>query len=317
MVAPLRYTANNNFSTSTTPWSLGFNVADCGPSNLSALPAGVTGLVWIDGAEAGLTASVKSQIDSCVANVSKIWGFYITDEPNPATVPAANLQAVANYCRSSMPGKKIFTALYGEGTQAAPSYAGSHALAAIYDYVGVDPYPARSDVSGGFDLASIDRNVAAVIAAGFSLSQIVPVIQCFAEPPWTMPTDAQFNQILARWDSLVPSPALEYVYSWGVQTSSGMTVALSTSPSKQTIIQARYAAVVTPPPPTAEAYYTGTAAPASSVGAVGDVYAQVTETTTQGPPTYTQGPLVITVPAPVVTVTTKFWKKTSTGWVAQ
>jgi hypothetical protein len=62
--------------------------------------------------------------------------------------------------------------------------------------------------------------VSAAEATGITLSQIVPVYQAFGGgqyTSYTMPTASQEQQLLSTWGSIVPSPAFDYAYSWGVQ----------------------------------------------------------------------------------------------------
>src|SRR5207253_3026636 len=72
-------------------------------------------------------------------------------------------------------------------------------------------------------------------------SQIVPVYQAFGGggySAWILPTATQEQQILSTWGALVPNPAFDYAYSWGVQSSD---TALENTPSLQSVFAAHNA----------------------------------------------------------------------------
>jgi len=69
---------------------------------------------------------------------------------------------------------------------------------------------------------------------------MVPVYQTFGGGKWaddgggryTLPTVSQLQQILARWETLVPMPVFDVAYSWGSQNAH---VALESSPDLQAV----------------------------------------------------------------------------------
>jgi hypothetical protein len=69
----------------------------------------------------------------------------------------------------------------------------------------------------------MDRYMDQALDAGIPREDIAPVIQVFGQScatelnTWRLPTEAELQEILARWDTLVPAPQLEISYSWGRQ----------------------------------------------------------------------------------------------------
>jgi hypothetical protein len=76
----------------------------------------------------------------------------------------------------------------------------------------------------------------------------VPVYQAFGGggySDWILPTPAQEQQILSTWGSVVPAPAFDYAYSWGVQVGD---TALSDDPALQAVFAAHNGASAIPAP---------------------------------------------------------------------
>ena len=116
----------------------------------------------------------------------------------------------------------------------SPTFIYSPANTSI-DLFGLDPYPSNINVPNNYDLNIIPAAVSAAETAGVPLADIVPVYQTFGGggyASWIVPTPAQEQQILSTWGASVPSPAFDYAYSWGVQSSD---TALSTDPGLQTV----------------------------------------------------------------------------------
>jgi len=286
----LHYAANGNFDTgsyATGPGSLGFTVADVSnKSELDSLPTGDTGLAWI-----GLCGGATSSFDSAVnayAGDGKLFGFYVMDEPDPASCPAANLKAETSYIHTHFLGIKTFIILQNLSADSTPSYANSYTPAnSGMDLVGLDPYPCRSDASPApCDYSEISKSVVAAEAVGWPLSTLVPVYQAFggySGGTWTLPTASQETTILSEWGAVVPTPVFDYAYSWGVQSGD---VALSDAPAT---LQAVFSAHngTTPPPATT-----------------------TTSPTTTNPPTTTTTPITTTTKP---TTTTPITTTTSSG----
>ena len=244
----LHYTANGNFVNGVyAPGADGFNLADVGSvSELNALPPGVKGLVYLgltNGADANFQATV-----SAFKNNPNLYGFYIADEPGPGL--AANLKAESDWIHANVPGAKTFMVEQNMSADTSPTFIYSPANTGI-DLFGLDPYPSNINVPNNYDLNIIPAAVSAAETAGVPLADIVPVYQAFGGggyASWIVPTPAQEQQILSTWGASVPSPAFDYAYSWGVQSSD---TALSTDPGLQTVFAAHNAGTPPPPPPPA------------------------------------------------------------------
>lgn len=251
-VTSLHYAPNANVVNGLyAPGADGFNLADVSSAAAAdALPAGVEGLVWL-GDTSGLTASFESTVNAAIGD-SKVYGFYLTDEPGP-DVSAANLKAELDYIHSVDPGAKTFIMLENNGTPTNPSYSFNPANTDI-DLFGIDPYPIRpasegSEFANGYDYAVIGDAVAAAEAEGIPQSQLVPVYQAFGGgqyTSYTLPTAAQEQTILSTWGQYLPNPAFDYAYSWGTQDGD---TALSDDPALQAVFAAHNAGTGTPPPP--------------------------------------------------------------------
>lgn len=247
------YAANGNFNSSTyEPGVDGFNLADVGSASaVAALPTGVKGLVWL-GLCTGATASFDSTINSFVGD-SKVWGFYVMDEPNPSTCPAANLKSESDYIHHTLPGALTFIIEQDLNNSANPNYYDGYGPAnSDIDLYGLDPYPCRSEHPASAPCSYNWINLAVKAAEstavgtnyygqtgpgpGIPLVDIVPVYQAFGGGAWVddgggsyqLPTAAQEQQILSTWGQVVPRPYFDYAYSWGVQQGDS---ALSDAPA--------------------------------------------------------------------------------------
>jgi len=218
----------------------GFNLVDLQyASSVNALPNGTKALIYLDESN-GVTQSFINKVTPLLGN-SKVFGFYLTDEPDPTgkyhtQVSAANLKAESDWIHSHFPGAKTFITLMDMGPFTASDYTNTYNPANTgIDYYGINPYPVRSTV---VDFNYIDRAVAAVEKAGIPESAIVPVYQAFGGGGWAtntggsyvMPTTAQEQTMLDHWAKLVPSPAFDMVYKWSSQNGE---TSLGNTPSMQ------------------------------------------------------------------------------------
>jgi hypothetical protein len=252
-VTPLHYASGSNVINNVyAPGADGFNLADVSDvDELDALPAGVDGLVYL-GATSGATASFEAAVNSFIGD-PKLFGIYLTDEPDPSQVSAANLKAESDYVHAALPGVKTFIVLENMGSDTSPTYLDTfNPSNTDIDLFGLDPYPVKSQFPGGFDLNVISAGVAAAEAAGIPQKDLVPVYQAFgtngtgAYAPWLVPTAAQEQQSLSTWGSLLPTPAFDYAYSWGQQEGDQ---SLSMLPALQAVFAAHNAGTAPPPPP--------------------------------------------------------------------
>jgi hypothetical protein len=209
-VTPWHYANGGNFAFGSynapgDPGSVGFNLVDINsPDTLSHIPAGCKALVMV-GKTNGVDADFINTIRPYLGN-PKVFGFYLADEPNPATVPASNLMAESDWIHAHFPGAKTFMVL-------STPYQGYTPSNTHIDLVGLDPYPIRT---GGVNYNYIPEAVNAATAQGWSQGQILPVYQAFGGTgSFAVPTAEQERQILAIWANLTPNPAFDYAFSWG------------------------------------------------------------------------------------------------------
>jgi len=225
-VTRLHYAANGNFAADGgyPPGRYGFNLADVSsPQQLAALPAGVLGLVYLGscaGADSGFTALVNSFSSS-----PKLFGFYLLDEPNPATCAPAALTAESAYIHTHVAGARTFILEQNLSASTHPSYQGGYNPANTgIDYFGIDPYPCRTELNGCAP-GMIASYVAAAKKFGIPAAAIIPVYQAFGGGAWIddgggrylLPTAAQLTSMLDQWAAALPNPAFDVVYSWGSQ----------------------------------------------------------------------------------------------------
>lgn len=237
-ITSLHDAANGNFVNGVyAPAADGFNLADVSSAaQLDALPPGVMGLVWL-GMTDGVTPAFIAAVNACIGNPN-LYGFYLADEPAANPTIAANLKAEADYIKANVPGAVSFMVEQNFGSNTSPSYYYTPANTDI-NLFGLDPYPVQTNVPNNLDYNIIPTQVAALENAGVPLADIVPVYQAFGGGSYStyiLPTPAQEQQILATWASVVPNPAFDMAYSWGVQ--SGDT-ALSTDPALAAVFAAQ------------------------------------------------------------------------------
>jgi hypothetical protein len=235
----LHYTANTNIVGNIyQPGSIGFNLADVSSvAEVDALPIGVKALVYL-GYTAGADATFQSLVAPFIGDPN-VYGFYLADEPYSTDVNAANLKAESDYIHTHVPGTKTFIVLVNEWDDINPVFKFNPANTGV-DLFGVDPYPVQTQY-GGANYSIINTAVKAAVAQGIPINQIVPVYQAFGGggyDSWIVPTANQEQAILSTWGSLVPTPAFDYVYSWGIQNGD---TALSDTPALQQVFAAHNA----------------------------------------------------------------------------
>jgi hypothetical protein len=224
--AAWHFAANGNFSASEEflPAALGFNLADVSPkSELESLPFGVKGLVYL-----GSCRPVDAAFEAAVAPYvgdPKLFGFYLIDDPDPATCAASSLAGESDYIHTHLPGALTFILEQNLSSSQAPSFDPAYSPADTgIDLFGISPYPCRSELNG-CDYSMVSRYVAAAESAGIPTADIVPVFQAFGSGAWVddgggsylLPTAREASQIFAEWAREIPSPVFDYVYSWGTQ----------------------------------------------------------------------------------------------------
>ncbi|WP_067468070.1 hypothetical protein [Actinomadura macra] len=203
---------------------LGYDLFDVDPDegDIAALPEGGRALLWVGNTTCGdfqiADSSAFAETVKRFARNERVYGWYLSDEPNPAECPgiAAKIRERADIVHRHAPGQKAFASLT-DWPMRSLRPAETH-----LDLIGLDPYPCRADTKG-CDLTAIDTMVGQAVRAGFPRPMIVPVVQTFGqscndgERNWRLPDGAQLKSILNRWDRLVPNPAFDISYSWGRQ----------------------------------------------------------------------------------------------------
>jgi hypothetical protein len=239
---PLHYTANGNFVNGQyAPGADGFNLADVSSASvLSEVPSGDKALVYL-GMTGGVTAAFKAAVTPFIGN-SKVYGFYLADEPSPSATTAANFKAESDWIHANDPGAKTFIVEENASGNLTPQYYYTPANTDI-DLFGLDPYPVQTNVPNNYDLNIIPLAVHAAESIGIPQKDLVPVYQAFGGggyASWILPTAAQEQAILSEWGSVLPNPAFDYAYSWGVQMGD---TALSDDSPLQQVFAAHNAAV--------------------------------------------------------------------------
>ena len=238
------YSGNDNFGPHGRylPGADGFNLADI-TSNAEALslPGNVKGLAYI-GRCGGADSSFRSAIAPFIGD-SKVYGFYLEDDPDPASCKAGNLKAEADWIRARDPGALTFIVLRDMGPTSSPTFRGTYNPASTdVDLYGLDPYPCRTELGNRCAYAWIGLAVRAAELSGVPRADIVPVYQAFGGGNWAedgggkylMPSPLEVSQILAAWGRALPSPAFDYAYSWGNQHGD---TALSGSSADQAVFR--------------------------------------------------------------------------------
>jgi hypothetical protein len=242
----LHHAPNHNFDAEGhyLPGKAGFNLADVeNVKQMDSLPNGVTGLVWVGQCE-GVDATFIKTVEPFIGK-PKVFGFYLMDDPDPtgkykSRCTPDNLKAESDWIHDHVPGAKTFIVLMKLSSSKAPSFVETYNPANSHvDLFGIDPYPCRTEITD-CDYEMIDRYVAAAEAWGIPRSNMVPVFQAFGGGNWSddgggkyvMPTEKQMQQILERWETVVPAPVFDFAYSWGSQKADD---ALENSPDLQAV----------------------------------------------------------------------------------
>ncbi len=259
-VRTLHYTSNGVFvGGAYVPQSLGFDLADVSsPSELSELPAGVSALVYLglcNGADANFVSTVSPYLGD-----SRVFGFYLMDEPDPTGTyrpicPASNLKDESDWIHQNDPGVKTFIVMMNLSSSSQPDYQNTfNPSNSDIDLYGLDPYPCRTEL-GGCDFSYITKAVAAAEAAGIPEGDIVPVYQAFGGGSsvddgggnYAVPSPTQEQSILNTWASVVPDPVFDYAYSWGSQNGD---TSLQSLVDLQSVFEAHNAGGASSPAPT-------------------------------------------------------------------
>jgi hypothetical protein len=233
---------------------LGFDLIDVDGSTsdptdvnraVDSLPRRAKALVWVgnlDNAPSGsrcpapgfTAGQFRAQVEALRSN-PRVYGYYVADEPHPTVCPraAADIRARADFIHAEAPGQKAFIVVAGGsicGTDPGCEFRALQPSRTHVDLVGLDPYPCHYDTRGDAvpcDDSMIAARVEAATANGISSNSIVPVFQAFGQARRTdgksvyyrMPSAGELSSMLSTWHSLVPDPAFDYFYTFGVQCS--------------------------------------------------------------------------------------------------
>lgn len=277
--------------------ALGYNVLDVSSvSNLSTLPAGTQAMFWLGAGQkcpAPVDSTFTTTVNSLAANASKVYGVYLTDEPevtNCASGPA-NVKARNDYVKSKLPNVKTFIVIDNQGTfnPYRPAVTG-------VDLVGIDPYP--FNVNSAPDYSKVSQRVGWATSGGWSKSQIVPTFQLFGQTCTTggdkyyrFPTDSELNTLLSTWQANGPFSELDYSYSWKNQLPNTSCPTLVDKPTAQQIMKNYFGGGSTPAPTTSTATPSTTTTTSTPVPPTSTTTAAPTQTVTQ---TVTQPPVTVT-----------------------
>jgi hypothetical protein len=217
---------------------LGYNLIDTGPSEsvINSLPRGVRALVWLGNLDntnctPGFSWSeFKAAVDKLAGN-SKVFGYFISDEPHPTVCPDAvkHIRARADYIRSRDRQQVSFIVVLDKadecGANVGCEYSALRPELSHVDLIGIDPFPCVQDQGCNFD--KINDRVTRAMSNGIPRSAIVPVIQTFGQTCdaaatrhyYFLPSASQLREILARFAKLTPHPVFDYTYTWDGKTS--------------------------------------------------------------------------------------------------
>jgi chitodextrinase len=212
----------------------GWNLYDVSSKSVAdALPAGTQSLYWV-GDYNNSTCSwemsdsaVTSEVQQMVGD-SKIFGYFISDEPNPYACPNAPAQHKARTAliHSIDPAKQVVIVLdsngfSGRATQDAldqiPLWKGTA------DVIGLDPYPCYQ--GGACDYTWIDRTIAAADAAGIPYWGVV---QAFDDSSWRWPTAAEEQHMLTQWGNSHEGGYMTFAWTWAGNNLSSQPALLDT-----------------------------------------------------------------------------------------
>ena len=200
--------------------SYGWNLIDVGSQwSADQLPVGEKGLVWVgdydnstctwEETDSTVTSQVKAALDD-----PKVFGYFISDEPNPYGCPNAPTQhkGRSELIHSIDATKPTVIVLDSNGfsglfTQDAlnqmPLWKGTA------DYIGLDPYPCRQ--GSPCDFSWIDKTIQAANAAGLNYWG---VLQAFNDSSWRWPTPSELAHMANQWAASNETGSMVFAWTW-------------------------------------------------------------------------------------------------------
>jgi PASTA domain len=207
-------------SAAGTALSHGWNLIDVGSQwSADRLPRGAEGLVWVGDYDNSSCSwqmsdpSLESHVRAAVAD-AKVFGYFISDEPNPNACPDAPAQhrARSNLIHAIDPRARTVIVLDSNGfagqatpdaLEQLPRWKGTA------DYIGLDPYPCYRGAA--CDFSWIARTIRAANAAGLNYWGVV---QAFDGDSWRWPTASELSRMLAQWAGSKETGYMAFAWSY-------------------------------------------------------------------------------------------------------
>jgi hypothetical protein len=195
--------------------SYGWNLLDVSSrSEADRLPPKTRGLVWLgDYDNSSCTwevsgAELRRDLPE-MARDPKVFGYFISDEPDPNACPAAPSQhrARTRLIHGLSPGKPTIVLVDSNSGQVSleqiPKWAGTA------DKIALDPYPCYRGKPCNFGW--IDRVIRAADHASVSYWGVV---QAFADSTWRWPTKDEERHMLSQWAASRQSGYMTFSWRW-------------------------------------------------------------------------------------------------------
>jgi len=160
--------------------------------------------------DAGITSIIQRNVGD-----QKIYGYFFSDEPDPAACPNAPAQHLArhNLIRSLDPMKQTVIVLDSNSGQTSidqyPLWVGKSGVQ------GIDPYPCRT--FSACDFAEMDKQIAAARNAGLNYWIVA---QAFNDANWRWPTVGELSTILSKIQAEGRGGYMVFSWSWAGSTLS-------------------------------------------------------------------------------------------------
>ena len=198
----------------------GWNLLDVGSkSSADALPARARGLVWVGDYDNGQCAweqsdaQVRSEVEKAVGD-RKVYGYFISDEPNPYDCPNAPAQHRdrTELIHSIDASKRTVIVLDSNGFSGQQSRDALDQLPdwkGTADYIGLDPYPCYKGEP--CDFSWVRKTIDRANAAGLPYWGVT---QAFEGDSWRWPTPAQQGRLLTLWAHSQQRGYMTFAWDW-------------------------------------------------------------------------------------------------------
>jgi hypothetical protein len=197
----------------------GWNLLDVGSvSSADALPRGAKGLVWVgdydnDNCSWEQTdAQVRSEVEKAVGD-RKVYGFFISDEPNPYECPSApaDHRTRSELIHSIDPSKRTVIVLDSNGFGQTPTDSLDQLpdWKGTADFIGLDPYPCYRGER--CDFSWVTKTIRRATGAGLSYWGVA---QAFDGDSWRWPTPAEEARLLTLWARSRQQGYMTFAWDW-------------------------------------------------------------------------------------------------------